>query len=117
MNGCKKYIVINFYREEDGKQKISNFMLNELLRKKDEIDVNLSVDVINEQLNTYYGSIPDPDLALYFGHVQSTYGFLPWQIRLTEFFKIDNSYKKDLKLRKFIDVLFKFAKVQQRFGK
>jgi dehydrodolichyl diphosphate syntase complex subunit NUS1 len=27
---------------------------------------------------------PDPDLVLKFGPVDSTLGFLPWQIRLTE---------------------------------
>lgn len=116
LNGYKNSIVINVYRMEDGKEKICNFLVNEVIRKTGEAE-NLSIDWIDEQLNRYYGSIPDPDLALYFGHVQSTYGFLPWQIRLTEFLKIDNSYKKDLKLRKFLDVLFKFATVQQRFGK
>jgi dehydrodolichyl diphosphate syntase complex subunit NUS1 len=29
--------------------------------------------------------IPDPELALICGDVCSTYGFLPWQIRVTEF--------------------------------
>ncbi len=30
-------------------------------------------------------NIPDPDLVLKFGPVESTLGFLPWHIRLTEF--------------------------------
>lgn len=29
--------------------------------------------------------IPDPELVLKFGPVDSTLGFLPWHIRLTEF--------------------------------
>lgn len=29
-------------------------------------------------------NIPDPDLVLKFGPVESTLGFLPWHIRLTE---------------------------------
>ena len=28
--------------------------------------------------------LPDPDLAIVFGGVNSTLGFPPWQIRLTE---------------------------------
>lgn len=30
-------------------------------------------------------NIPDPELVVKFGPVDSTLGFLPWHIRLTEF--------------------------------
>ena len=45
-------------------------------------DINL--DLIDEKLGLELG-IPEPDLAIFFGETCSTYGFLPWQIRVTEF--------------------------------
>lgn len=45
---------------------------------------NINQDLIDERLRTEL-DIPDPELALICGDVCSTYGFLPWQIRVTEF--------------------------------
>jgi dehydrodolichyl diphosphate syntase complex subunit NUS1 len=45
---------------------------------------DINQDVIDEKLRAET-NIPDPELALYCGDVCSTYGFLPWQIRVTEF--------------------------------
>lgn len=57
---------------------------------------------------------PDPDAAIYFGDVCSTYGFLPWHIRLTEFFPIKS--QDTMTVQSFLDTLFKFSKCEQRFG-
>lgn len=113
-NGFKNYIVVNIFSYDDGKLKICELVKNQLCKPADN---QLTIDFVDEKLKFLYGSIPDPDLAVYFGSICSTYGFLPWQIRLTEFFQIDTARGNNLKLNKFIDVLYKFAKVEQRFGK
>lgn len=115
-NGYTNYIVVNIFSYEDGKRKVSDLMKNELTKQQQSSE-NLTVDLVDDKLKVLYGSIPDPDVAVYFGNVCSTYGFLPWQIRLTEFFQIDYSWKKDLKLKKFVNVLYNYARVEQRFGK
>ncbi|XDV41386.1 hypothetical protein PO909_010265 [Leuciscus waleckii] len=60
-------------------------------------------------------NIPDPDLVLKFGPVESTLGFLPWHIRLTEIISmpshIDASYD-DL-----LGALQCYAVCEQRLGK
>jgi dehydrodolichyl diphosphate syntase complex subunit NUS1 len=45
---------------------------------------DINQDIIDKKLQAEI-DIPDPELALYCGDVCSTYGFLPWQIRVTEF--------------------------------
>lgn len=81
-------------------------------KEKTSKDINVSVldSLLRESKN-----IPDPDLVLKFGTVQSTLGFLPWHIRLTEIISmpshIDASYD-DL-----YDALQRFAGCEQRLGK
>jgi dehydrodolichyl diphosphate syntase complex subunit NUS1 len=45
---------------------------------------DINQDLIDQHLRAEL-DIPDPELALICGDVCSTYGFLPWQIRVTEF--------------------------------
>jgi dehydrodolichyl diphosphate syntase complex subunit NUS1 len=45
---------------------------------------DINQDIIDEKLRAEM-DIPDPELALFCGDVCSTYGFLPWQIHVTEF--------------------------------
>lgn len=81
------------------------------------VDKTLLPDQINiNQLNEKFATIvsPDPDAAIYFGEVCSTYGLLPWHIRLTEFFPIQS--QQTMTVYSFLGTLFKFAKCEQRFG-
>lgn len=75
----------------------------------------LTISVINTNLSHVSNNRPDPDVAIYFGDVCGTYGLLPWNIRLTEFFgigKISTIY-----VEKFTSILKKYDKCEQRFGK
>lgn len=58
--------------------------------------------------------IPDPDLALIHGHVCSTYGFLPWHTRTTEFFMLPVC--QNVSVKDFIGILEKYSKCEQRYG-
>ncbi|NXS01596.1 NGBR synthase, partial [Oxylabes madagascariensis] len=51
-------------------------------RKRDVICQNYEIS--NRLLHVCTNGFPDPDLVLKFGPVDSTLGFLPWHIRLTE---------------------------------
>lgn len=46
--------------------------------------LDLSVSLENVSYFTGTKGMPDPDLVMKFGTVDSTLGFLPWHIRLTE---------------------------------
>lgn len=119
-NGYKKHIVVNLYSSEDGHEKFNQLLTRELCRESvsgTECDSKkITIDYIDEKLRKLYGDLPDPDLAVYFGNVCCTTGFMPWQIRLTEFIPI--SYKlPSLTFEKYVRVLYKYAKCEQRFGK
>ncbi|XP_076754209.1 transport and golgi organization 14 isoform X1 [Xylocopa sonorina] len=77
--------------------------------KLEEIDI----DLLDEKLNSR--GIPDPDMGLIYGHVRSTYGVLPWQTRVTEFFTLPSH--DSLTAEDFTCLLEKYSKCQQRFGK
>ncbi|CRL04847.1 CLUMA_CG017900, isoform A [Clunio marinus] len=120
-NGFKRHIVVNIYSSEDGHEKFDQLLRRELLSDKGSsgktVDCSkFTIDYIDEELSKLYGQMSDPDLTVYFGNICCTMGFMPWQIRLTEFIQI--SYKlRTLSLDKYLKVLYKYAKCEQRFGK
>ncbi|PSN49733.1 hypothetical protein C0J52_13112 [Blattella germanica] len=75
---------------------------------------NINEALIQEKLQAET-EIPDPDLALYCGDIFSTYGFLPWQIHVTEFLQLHSHHK--IRVKDFIVLLEKYGKCVQRFGK
>lgn len=100
--------------------------LNILSRKQCESDLlnsivelgetNLSVsDTIMKERLQEKCPLPDPEVAIVIGRKLSSYGLLPWNIRLTEFFQFDNYY--DISASKFKNILRKYSKCEQRYGK
>ncbi|CAL1527174.1 unnamed protein product [Lymnaea stagnalis] len=58
---------------------------------------------------------PDPELCIKFGSVDSLFGYLPWQIRLTEIISLPSH--KGLSYKSFLSLLVQFGNTSQRFGK
>ncbi|XP_058163311.1 dehydrodolichyl diphosphate synthase complex subunit NUS1 isoform X2 [Dasypus novemcinctus] len=69
---------------EDGKADIVRAARDfcQLVAQQQKRSTDLDVDMLNSLLSSR--GFPDPDLVLKFGPVDSTLGFLPWHIRLTE---------------------------------
>lgn len=110
-NGFKKELSVNFLSPRECKLKIADVC------RTMATDENLSSEQINiNSVHEKFSSIvsPDPDVAIYFGEICSTYGFLPWHIRLTEFFPIES--QQTMTVYSFMETLFKFSKCEQRFG-
>lgn len=70
---------------DDGKGKIVS-LVQELSKgvisgvlQSDEININLLAEKLK------FEGIPNPDLAIVCGRTFSTYGLLPWHIKVTEF--------------------------------
>jgi undecaprenyl pyrophosphate synthase len=63
-------------------------------------------------------SISDPDLMILYDGLPHNYvslgGYPPWHIRLTEIANCSNYHDLDYNL--FSKCLYRFSKVQQRFG-
>ncbi|KAJ8396227.1 hypothetical protein AAFF_G00020940 [Aldrovandia affinis] len=79
-------------------------------RRSKDIDVHLLDSILRESVH-----IPDPDLVLKFGPVESTLGFLPWHIRLTEFISLPSH--TDVSYEDIFSALKRFATCEQRQGK
>ncbi|XP_031827378.1 transport and golgi organization 14 isoform X2 [Nomia melanderi] len=73
----------------------------------------INADLLNEKLNSR--DLPDPDIGLIYGRVCCTYGVLPWQTRITEFFTLPVHYS--LSVKDFMYLLKKYNKCEQRYGK
>lgn len=112
-NGYRRHLVVNLLAAEDGRRKFTKLLQEQLVTvKSDDITCNL----IDEKMSAMYGAMPDPDCAVYFGSFQCTQGLLPWQIRLTEFYQL--SYElSTISPQKYLNVIYKYGKCEQRFGK
>lgn len=100
----------------DGKQSIVR-AARQLCRDvelKEKTSKDISVDALDALIREPT-DIPDPDLVLKFGPVDSTLGFLPWHIRLTEFLSLPTHI--DVSYEELFGVLQRFATCEQRLGK
>ncbi|KAM3602827.1 uncharacterized protein V6R79_011531 [Siganus canaliculatus] len=99
---------------EDGKQSIVQ-VAQELCRSvenKERAAKDISVSVLDILLRE--SNIPDPDLVLKFGSVDSTLGFLPWHIRLTEFISLPSH--RNVSYEDLLRSLKQYGDCQQRLG-
>lgn len=70
---------------------------------------------LDKFISLVYPSIPDPEIVLYTGVSCCTHGFLPWQIRLTEFIQL--SLDHSVNIGSYVGAMYKYSKCDQRFGK
>lgn len=106
-------ITITFLTPKDSKVKISEICKN--MSKNNTSSLTsppITTEYIANKLNVAY---KDPDLAVYFGNICSTFGVLPWHIRLTEFINIKT--QNNLSLKSIYNVLRVYSNCQQRCGK
>uniref|UniRef100_A0A7G3AP17 ditrans,polycis-polyprenyl diphosphate synthase [(2E,6E)-farnesyldiphosphate specific] n=1 Tax=Lutzomyia longipalpis TaxID=7200 RepID=A0A7G3AP17_LUTLO len=116
-NGFKNQIKVRVLSRADGKPTIGNLcrtLSQEVQRGQLQLD-QIDVELVDKRLSDMTGRIPDPEVAVYTGDFCCTYGFLPWQSRLTEFIPMgpQNLFGMDT----FLNVLYQYAKKEQRFGK
>lgn len=94
---------------EDGRESIAN-----LIKTLSISASNVNLTNFNDALSRQF-EFPDPDLGLCCGKTFSLYGYPPWQIKVTEFFHINTHH--NLTFRTFLNLLYKFNKCEQRYGK
>lgn len=114
-DGFKSPTRVNFLSFDDGKptivkltKELSQAVVNGSV-KIEEIDTNL----LNEKLKINH--FPDPDIAIIAGKTFSTFGLLPWHIRITEFFNLPTHHS--ISPKEFIDILKLYSKCEKRYGK
>ncbi|XP_071006596.1 dehydrodolichyl diphosphate synthase complex subunit nus1-like [Oncorhynchus clarkii lewisi] len=108
--------VVKVLSPDDGKLRIVQ-AAQELCRAVEQMektakDINVTVldSLLRESKTT-----PDPDLVLKFGPVESTLGFLPWHIRLTEFISLPSHV--DVSYEDLFSALQHYSSCEQRLGK
>ncbi|EMP38635.1 Nogo-B receptor [Chelonia mydas] len=101
---------------EDGKADIVRAAQNfcQLVAQQQRKYTDLDVNVLDNLLSSNKG-FPDPDLILKFGPVDSTLGFLPWHIRLTEIISLPSHL--NISYEDFFSALHHYAACEQRWGK
>ncbi|NXY74407.1 NGBR synthase, partial [Glareola pratincola] len=101
---------------EDGKAEIVKAAQNfcQLVAQQQRTYTDLDVNVLDNLLSSTNG-FPDPDLVLKFGPVDSTLGFLPWHIRLTEIISLPSHL--NISYEDFFSALHLYAACEQRWGK
>ncbi|XP_023151099.1 dehydrodolichyl diphosphate synthase complex subunit nus1 isoform X1 [Amphiprion ocellaris] len=120
-NGSDKHNVVScrptvkVLSPEDGKQSIVQAaqQICRSVENKERSSKDISVSMLDVLLRESK-NIPDPDLVLKFGPVNSTLGFLPWHIRLTEFISLPSH--RDVSYDNVLDALQRYASCQQRLG-
>lgn len=119
-NGYRRRVVVSFFSPDDGKRQLAataRTISNHMRTGSVPTSSDVTVELVDQKLQNQFHHIPDPELAIYFGSICSTYGMLPWHIRLTEFLPLEASSLGDVKVSHFLSCLYKFAKCEQRYGK
>uniref|UniRef100_A0A452E9Y2 ditrans,polycis-polyprenyl diphosphate synthase [(2E,6E)-farnesyldiphosphate specific] n=1 Tax=Capra hircus TaxID=9925 RepID=A0A452E9Y2_CAPHI len=100
---------------EDGKADIVRAAQDfcQLVAQQQKKSTDLDVDMLDSLLSS--NGFPDPDLVLKFGPVDSTLGFLPWHIRLTEIISLPSHL--NISYEDFFSALRQYAACEQRLGK
>ncbi|KAH8378434.1 hypothetical protein KR093_011346 [Drosophila rubida] len=71
---------------------------------------------LDERLNKQLGfPVPEPELGIVFSAVTCTFGLLPWHARFTEFHTHPSGRHFDAQC--FAQLLYKYARCEQRWGK
>ncbi|KAM9333908.1 dehydrodolichyl diphosphate synthase complex subunit nus1 [Symphorus nematophorus] len=100
---------------EDGKQSIVQAaqQLCRSVENKERTSKDISVSMLDILLRESK-NIPDPELVVKFGPVDSTLGFLPWHIRLTEFISLPSH--RNVSYEDLLGALQQYGACQQRLG-
>lgn len=100
---------------EDGKQSIVQAaqQLCRSVENKERSSKDISVSMLDILLRESK-NIPDPELVVKFGSVNSTLGFLPWHIRLTEFISLPSH--RNVSYEDLLGALQRYSACQQRLG-
>lgn len=108
--------VLKVLSPEDGKPNIVNAaqMFCQLVADRQKTPADLDVDALDHLLRSTH-NLPDPDLILKFGSVNSTLGFLPWHIRLSEIISLPSHV--NIQYEDFFFALRCYAGCEQRLGK
>lgn len=111
-NGFTRKVRIAVLDLEDGQKRIVDAAKQLLTSSRSD---ELNVDYLDNYLRNGNGDMPDPDLAIYCGKLCSTYGYMPWQLRVTEFINLKTHH--GVTLRDFYDILKAYGECEQRCGK
>ncbi|XP_056150657.1 dehydrodolichyl diphosphate synthase complex subunit nus1 [Lampris incognitus] len=108
--------VVKVLSPEDGKQSIVQVaqQLCRAVEQKEKNFKDIDVSTIDTLLRDSK-KFPDPELVLKFGQIDSTLGFLPWHIRLTEFISMPSHI--DVSYEDLYGALQRYAACEQRLGK
>lgn len=108
--------VLKVLSPEDGKPNIVNAAQSfcQLVADRQKTPADLDVDAFDHLLRSTH-NFPDPDLILKFGSINSTLGFLPWHIRLSEMISLPSHV--NIQYEDFFFALRCYAGCEQRLGK
>ncbi|XP_066462307.1 dehydrodolichyl diphosphate synthase complex subunit NUS1 [Eleutherodactylus coqui] len=108
--------VLKVLSPEDGKPNIVKAAQNfcQLVADRQKTPADLDVDAFDHLLRSGQ-NFPDPDLILKFGSINSTLGFLPWHIRLSEIISLPSHV--NIQYEDFFFALRCYAGAEQRLGK
>lgn len=100
---------------EDGKADIVRAAQEfcQLVAQQQSKSTDLDVQMLDRLLSS--NGFPDPDVVLKFGPVESTLGYLPWHIRLTEIISLPSHL--NISYEDFFSALRQYAACEQRLGK
>lgn len=117
-NGIQAHTVnVNIFRDSDGRSRIAQ-CIKAIAEKKITLNSqtnDFTAEDLDKVFSLVYPSIPEPEIVLYTGVLCCTHGFLPWQIRLTEFIRL--SLDHSVNIDSYVGAMYKYSKCDQRFGK
>lgn len=108
-------VAVKVLSPEDGKADIVRAAQEfcQLVAQQQSKSTDLDVQMLDSLLSS--NGFPEPDVVLKFGPVESTLGYLPWHIRLTEIISLPSHL--NISYEDFFSALRQYAACEQRLGK
>jgi len=114
---CKQLnIRLTLLSADDGKQQIVRCTqgFSERVARRSLKAEQIDEALVNKTLSES-SRLPDPELLVRVGKLNSNHEYPPWEIRLSEMHSIDPT--AGVHLQQFADVMMRYSKCEQRFGK
>lgn len=107
---CGRKVYVKIITQDHGRKNIVSLTKNLVSISDKSLDIDTAADNLRKSF-----CFPDPEMGLLCSKNFCFYNYPPWEIRVTEFFRIKSVH--NITFSNFLELLCNYSKREQRLGK